>query len=109
MNPVMTREIARHLPIGPMGGSEGLRRTGTAEAGEAGDGGFAARLGQALDGVDAEQQGADATVAAFVAGEDVPVHRVMIELTRADLAVPLTSAVTSKVLEAYQEIARMQV
>jgi flagellar hook-basal body complex protein FliE len=75
---------------------------------EQSEGGFADKIKDLLDGVNAQVKHADAKVEAYISGADIPIHNVMIELSKAEMSMRLTSAVTSKVLEAYQEITRMQ-
>ncbi len=79
--------------------------------GEAGPGkmDFAKVLRAALDGPDAVHKAADDKVRRFVSGEEVPVHEVMASLAEADLSMRLLTQVTSRVIAAYQEVARMQV
>ena len=47
-------------------------------------------------------------VAAFASGENQNVHELMISLQKAGLAINLTSAVRSKMMEAYKELSKMQ-
>lgn len=46
---------------------------------------------------------------AFMTGQNVELHELMISMERAGLAMELTLQVRNKILEAYQEISRMQV
>ncbi|MBM3276231.1 MAG: flagellar hook-basal body complex protein FliE, partial [Candidatus Sericytochromatia bacterium] len=46
---------------------------------------------------------------AFAAGENVELHDVMIASEKAGIAVQLTTQIRNKLLEAYQEMSRMQV
>ncbi len=55
------------------------------------------------------QVGADAKVQRFMKGEDVPVHDVMVELGKAETSLRLMTTVMQKVIQAYNEVARMQV
>jgi flagellar hook-basal body complex protein FliE len=70
--------------------------------------GFENTIKGMLDKTDAQIKTADKLAEAYVKGEDVPIHNVMLELSRAEMAMRLTSAVSSKVIQAYQEISRMQ-
>lgn len=85
-------EIAEPTPLGPK-----------AEAS------FDELLGNAVDNVNQEQVQANAKVESFLRGDDVSTHDVMIQLSKADTSVRLMVAVTNKVIEAYNEIARMQI
>jgi len=62
-----------------------------------------------LKEVDTQQKIADETINKFIAGEVSDVHQVMIALEKADLSLQLTIQIKNKLLEAYQEIMRMQV
>ncbi|MDO9081765.1 MAG: flagellar hook-basal body complex protein FliE, partial [Humidesulfovibrio sp.] len=44
----------------------------------------------------------------FAAGKDHNVHELMISLQKAGLAMSMTSAVRSKILQSYQELTKMQ-
>ncbi len=55
-----------------------------------------------------EQLG-DAAARAFALGQAPSVHDTMIAMEKADLSLRLTTKVRNKVVEAYQEIMRMQV
>jgi flagellar hook-basal body complex protein FliE len=70
---------------------------------------FGAFLETALERTNGAQVSADEMGQKFMEGKDVPVHRVMMELTKADITMKLASAVTKKVINAYQEIARINV
>lgn len=70
---------------------------------------FAETLRSALDQVNRLQLDSDRNVERLAAGQDVDVHQVMISAERADLALQLTMAMRNKLIEAYQEIMRMQV
>ena len=110
MNPVSMQ----HIPLGD--GATGLRPASgdIGGAGSASDGagvveGFGDALSEALDATNDVQVEADNTVEAFVGGEEMPVHQVMLALSKADASMRLATAVTSKAISAYQEIARLQV
>ena len=90
-------------------GSE-LRQPDHLQTRESGDGpSFSKALKSALDDVNEVQESADAKVEDFVKGEEVPIHEVMVKLTEADTSMKLMTAVTTKALQAYQEISRMQI
>lgn len=63
--------------------------------------GSLSRIGQGLET-------ADANVRALAAGQDVPVHEVMISLERARMDLTLATEVRNRLVEAYQELTRMQ-
>jgi len=63
--------------------------------------GSLARIGQGLET-------ADANVRALAAGQDIPVHEVMISLERARMDLTLAAEVRNRLVDAYQELTRMQ-
>jgi flagellar hook-basal body complex protein FliE len=72
-------------------------------------GSFATLLQQGLERVDGLQHEADAAARAFALGQAPSVHDTMIAMEKADVSLRLTTKVRNKVVEAYQEIMRMQV
>lgn len=70
---------------------------------------FLDALKQAWNHVNSLQQQADQVTQAYLAGEIQDVHQVMIAAEQANLALQLTVQVRNKVIEAYQEVARMQI
>ena len=68
-------------------------------------GGFAAQLGKVLDSVNDIQ--AESAQNAFMKGEPVELHQVMIKAQEAGLAMDLLLEVRNKLVTAYNEIARM--
>lgn len=71
--------------------------------------GFGELLARALGEVNALQAHAGQTVQRFAAGDRMDVHQVMIALEQASTAMQLTLQVRNKLVEAYQEVIRMQV
>ena len=72
--------------------------------------GFKTILGQALEEVNSMQLEADHYATAFAAGvSGVDIHDVTISSEKAQLALSLTIEVRNKMIEAYQELMRMQV
>jgi len=67
------------------------------------------RLEAAVDQVNDQQVETDGKIEEFVTGGDVPVHKLMVELAKADTSMKLLTSVTAKAIQAYQEIARLQV
>lgn len=70
---------------------------------------FAQTLTQALEQVNRLQMEADSEAAKLALGTATDLHQVMIAGERAQLALQLTIAVRNKVVEAYQELSRMQI
>ena len=70
---------------------------------------FSRLLSQAMQDVNQVHQAADADANRLVSGEPVDIHQVMIGMEKANVAFGLTLQVRNKLVEAYQEIMRMQV
>jgi flagellar hook-basal body complex protein FliE len=71
--------------------------------------GFGEALGDAVKSLDAVQKEADAASTAMAAGENVEIHDVMLAQDRASISMQLAVQVRNKMVEAYQDIMRMQV
>ena len=74
-----------------------------------GEGDFGQMLMDVLKEVNDSQQAAREKGNAFMTGQHVSIDDLMITMEQASTAMQLTMQVRNKVLEAYQEIARMQV
>jgi len=61
----------------------------------------------AVDKVNDAQKGADLAIEMFAAGQ-MDVHRVMIEVEKANTTLQLAIQLRDKMVEAYQEVMRMQ-
>lgn len=70
---------------------------------------FADVLSKGLERVHELQADADAHVLQLAAGEADDLHNVVAAVEKASLALELTIALRNKLVEAYQEIMRMQV
>jgi flagellar hook-basal body complex protein FliE len=70
---------------------------------------FSDYLWSALDEVDKLQKEADSSAVALATGEIQNLHQVMIDAEKAEIALQFTIQVRNKIIEAYQEIMRMQV
>lgn len=81
----------------PPAGTEGVTRS------------FSDLLQQKLEELNSLQQQADALTQEYLAGQVQDVHQVMLALEQANLSLQLAMQVRNKVVEAYQEISRMQV
>lgn len=84
---------------------------GTDDLNRVADGGksFASILNKALEDVNSTQLKADDAAKKFLTGEIQDVHQVVIAMEEARLMMQLALEVRNKVVEAYQEISRMQV
>ena len=70
---------------------------------------FMEMLGKAIEEVGASQQRADDLVTRLLAGEDIAPHEVILAVEQANLTLQTSLQVRNRVLDAYQEIARMQI
>jgi flagellar hook-basal body complex protein FliE len=70
---------------------------------------FAQLLSQAMQDVNQLHHAADADANKLAAGEPVDIHQVMIGMEKANIAFGLTLQVRNKLIEAYQEVMRIQV
>lgn len=70
--------------------------------------GFSDVLNQAIENVKESQQAADQSAQSLLMGQSDDLHNVMIQAEQAALALELTVQVTSKAINAYNEIMRMQ-
>lgn len=105
MNSGRIGDIGQVKPLAP---ELSTRRPGEAATGSGGPS-FGEALESALKTVDAGLQHGDAQAAAYVAGENVDLHNVLIDIQRADLNFRTMVQVRNKLLEAYKEIMRMPV
>ncbi|NLK00883.1 MAG: flagellar hook-basal body complex protein FliE [Clostridia bacterium] len=74
-----------------------------------GKGGFAEVLRNAFHHVDGLQKNADAMTQHYLAGNLDNIHQVVLAAERASIALQMTVQVRNKMVEAYQEISRMQI
>ena len=91
-------------PVGPaeIGSSPEIKSQQSSES-------FGKLLSDALEQVNKTQAAAERAAADLAAGKTTDIHNVMIATEKASLAIQLTVQVRNKVVEAYQEIMRMQV
>lgn len=96
------------MAIEAIGGLDALRASsiGKPVAPPASD--FSALIGQGVQHLDSRLQAADAATQALVSGRDVPVHEVMIAMEQARMELTFAVEVRNRLLESYQELARMQ-
>ena len=74
-----------------------------------GPGAFASALSGALRSVDRLQKSAESEAARFLSGEAVDIHQVALAQQQAQLSFELFLQMRNKVVQAYQEIMRMQI
>jgi len=70
---------------------------------------FKSLLADALTQVNQLQQNADASTVKLAAGDNIALDEVMLAVQKAELALQMTTQVRNKLVEAYQEVARMQI
>lgn len=70
--------------------------------------GFGDFLKQKLDEVNDKQLNAENTTQSFIQGDDVDIHKVMLDTEEAKMSLELAVQVRNKLLDAYQEINRTQ-
>ncbi len=71
-------------------------------------GSFADLLGEALHTVNSIQQDADLAAERVATGDAEHLHEAIIAMEKADLALRITVQVTQRAIEAYKEVAHMQ-
>ena len=71
--------------------------------------GFGEMLKEAIVATNSQQLRADESAANLQTGKDVSLHDVMIDMEQADISMRLLVSMRNKVIEAYQEIMRMQI
>ncbi|MDS1002865.1 flagellar hook-basal body complex protein FliE [Clostridium sporogenes] len=69
---------------------------------------FSEILKDKLDGVNAKQVKSDNSTEAFIKGDEVDIHNVMLNAEEAKMSMELAVQVRNKLVEAYQELSRMQ-
>jgi flagellar hook-basal body complex protein FliE len=86
-----------------------LTPAGGAPTAASGIASFEEFLTDALGALQRTRSEADALSGALAAGQDVDLHEVILAMEQASLATQLTLQVRNKLIEAYQEISRMQI
>ncbi len=96
------------IRIGASGGDFGpLQKTGAGKPEEAGVP-FKDMLKGMVDQVSSLQKEADASIEGLVTGQDTNVHNVVVKMEEAGIAFELMMKVREKLLDAYQQVMRMQ-
>ena len=89
----------------PIAAPQAIRPAGEASS----SGGFQEVFASAIKQVESMGQDASASVERFLAGDGEDLHTVALATQRAELAFEMFQQVRNKVVNAYQEIMRMQV
>ena len=71
--------------------------------------GFGDVLNNAIDTLQQKEDVANQNIASLAAGEDIELHQVMLAMQEADISFQMAIQVRNKLVEAYQEVMRMQV
>ena len=96
--------ISQILPIDPSRIQPVVDAPAAARAGA----GFQQAFADAVGGIERLRHSADRSVEAFLAGEGEELHQTVLATQRAELAFELFLEMRNKVVQAYQEIMRMQ-
>jgi flagellar hook-basal body complex protein FliE len=99
MNVISSGDFAASLPMG-------LSSVG--ESRSTGAGAFGKVVQRFVNDANTQQLNADASVERLATGQTDSVHETMLALTKADLSLRVFMEVRNKVIEAYQEVMRMQ-
>lgn len=89
----------------PLQGLDGSRRAGVHAAGSD----FATLVKESIAAVNRKQAEADQAASALASGQSSSIHEVMIKMEEAEISLRMVVQMRNKVVEAYQEIMRMQV
>lgn len=96
-------------PISPISGFPAIRPIPMPGAADSASGaGFGRLFQDAVERVEGLREASRAEVERFLNGESEEVHQVALAVERADLAFDMFLQVRNKVVQAYQEIMRMQ-
>lgn len=102
-------------PIGGVSGAAGVGPTRSvpgivkAPEGKASGSSFAKLLGDMVNDANGQHQKADTSVQQLMSGETDNLHEVVLDAARADMSFRLLVEIRNKLMDAYQEIMRMQV
>lgn len=91
------------------GGLHGLPSSAPSPAPAGSTGGFGEVLGKYLGEVDSLQKQADTAIGGLATGDVKDVHDVVLALNEADMAFKLMLEVRNKLVEAYQEVSKLQI
>ncbi len=100
MDPLTFAPILPPTPVTDAGGA--------ASAGASGDVSFGDLLKQALQEVDQAQVQAEGEARNLMTGESADMHTAMLAVQKADLSFQMMMAVRSKLIDAYNQVMRMQ-
>ena len=104
--PVTAAPVTQVAMLSPT--STGSKLSGATDV-ESQAGAFQSVFAEAVQRVQDFQATSQATIGEFLAGADVDLHQVAITVQKAETSFELFAEVRNKVVQAYQEIMRMQV
>ncbi|MBN2072715.1 MAG: flagellar hook-basal body complex protein FliE [Actinobacteria bacterium] len=93
--------------IGGAAGSSAVKKT--LSTGGDGQKGFAESIKDGIESVSKLQEEANANVKKALSGDETGLAEVMISALKAELSMQLTLQIRNKVIDAYNEISRMQI
>lgn len=99
------KDVTNFPSVAGLGGAEVPGKPAPTE----GDGSFASVLKSSLAEVNTMQQKADAAITSLANGDKASLHETMVAMEQADVSFRFIMQVRNKIVEAYQEILRMQV
>ncbi len=88
---------------------QGLKGAGSTSAVSKSSADFAALIKGSIESINAKQVDADKAAVGLASGQNGNIHEVMIKMEEAEISLRLMVQMRNKVVEAYQEIMRMQV
>lgn len=101
-----TMREMRNNTVGTVPAPSAPTSTGTSSTGEKS---FADTLKEAVNSVNVAQKEADVKMQELATGKTKNIHDVMLTAEKADISLRLMTQVRNKIIEAYQEIMKMQV
>jgi flagellar hook-basal body complex protein FliE len=102
INPVTLAGIQSTQSVGNTAGTQKTQDKSGAQ-------GFGQALSGALDNLGQMQASSDQAMQKLAAGENIDLHQVMISAEQTDIAFRVALSMRDKLVEAYQEVMRMQV
>lgn len=101
MNAIKDITLSTHL--------QGLKGPGSSSSASKLGGDFADLIKTSIASINAKQVEADKAAVNLASGQNSNIHEVMIKMEEAEISLRLMVQMRNKVVEAYQEIMRMQV
>jgi flagellar hook-basal body complex protein FliE len=96
-------------PISLPNGISAAARAESLPSGNVGESPFSQLASRLIQDVNGEQQAADKAIQAFATGETNNVHDVVLSMAKADLEFRFLLEIRNRLIDAYQELMRMQV